>query len=327
MQARNAVMGKIHEALVDGTLHADEAKVLEEMSKMLKESFEVRFTSVLQSEFDGQCAVDDANVGTVSSSFLQKQDFGNLSTEQMSERGGAEQEKRYWRECSLARKTSSSFEWKESLQTKLTQRDNWSWGATASLTNTVLQVTTSWMTKQLTLRTAKTMQVAVDHRVTLQAPQCSKVLDCKPSRPLATDVMYFVTIATGLLSPCQSCCNLQHVLPEHQGDRLDIWGGNARASGASDGKGSVTSCTTRRGKKDRHSRVLEWRLRWDRQRWAAREPVDCSSQRLLSGCRRWIAFNDLDLCEELFAKFQRAGKVQNTAEMVVWKRRRSQQRS
>ena len=60
MQARNAVMGKIHEALADGTLHADEVKVLEEMSETLKESFEVRLKSVLQPQFDGQCAVDDA---------------------------------------------------------------------------------------------------------------------------------------------------------------------------------------------------------------------------------------------------------------------------
>ena len=38
-----------------------------------------------------------------------------------------------------------------------------------------------------------------------------------------------------------------------------------------------------------------------------------------------LAFNDLDLCKELLAKFETAGKVQNTAEMVAWKRRRSQQ--
>ena len=37
--ARNAVMGKIHEALAESTLHADEAKVLEEMAGTLKESF------------------------------------------------------------------------------------------------------------------------------------------------------------------------------------------------------------------------------------------------------------------------------------------------
>ena len=78
------------------------------MSETLKESFEVRLTSVLQSQFDSQCAVDDVKVGTVSSSLLKKQDFGDLSTEQMSERGGVEQERRYWRVYSLARKTSSS---------------------------------------------------------------------------------------------------------------------------------------------------------------------------------------------------------------------------
>ena len=58
-----------------------------------------------------------------------------------------------------------------------------------------------------------------------------------------------------------------------------------------------------------------------------RTSVDCSSPQWLSGCRRSIAFSDLDLCKELLAKFERAGKVQNTAEMVAWKRRRSQQRS
>ena len=78
------------------------------MSESLKESFEVRLTSVLQFQLDGQCAVDDVHVGTVSSSFLQNQDFGDLSTVQISERGGVEQEKRYWRVYSLARKTSSS---------------------------------------------------------------------------------------------------------------------------------------------------------------------------------------------------------------------------
>ena len=77
MQARNAVIGKIHEALADGTLHAGEVKVLEEMSETLKESFEVRLTSVLQFQFEGQCAVDDLNVGTVSSSLLKKQDCGD----------------------------------------------------------------------------------------------------------------------------------------------------------------------------------------------------------------------------------------------------------
>ena len=92
MQARSAVMGKIHEALADGTFHADEVKVLEEMC-------------VLQPQFDGQCAFDDVNVGTVSSPLLQKQDFGDLSTEQMSGREGVEQERRCWTEtsCTLLR--------------------------------------------------------------------------------------------------------------------------------------------------------------------------------------------------------------------------------
>ena len=69
MQARTAVLDKIHEALADGTFHVDEVKVLEEMSETLKESFEVRLTSVLQPQFDGQCAVDDVNVGMVSHNF------------------------------------------------------------------------------------------------------------------------------------------------------------------------------------------------------------------------------------------------------------------
>ena len=73
------------------------------MSEMLKESFEARLTSVLQSEFDGQCAVDDVNVGTVSSLLLKKQDFGDLSTVQISEHGGVEQEKRCWRVCTVLR--------------------------------------------------------------------------------------------------------------------------------------------------------------------------------------------------------------------------------
>ena len=77
-------------------LWTSSVKVLEEMSEMLKESFEIRLTSVRQSQFDGQCAVDDVNVGTVSSSLLKKQDFGDFSTVQLSERGGVEQERRCW---------------------------------------------------------------------------------------------------------------------------------------------------------------------------------------------------------------------------------------
>ena len=95
-------------------------KVLEEMSETLKESFEVRLTSVLQFQFDGQCAVDDVNVGTVSSSLLKKQDFGDLSTVQMSERGGVEQKKALLESVQSCEEDQFQFEWKESLQTKLT---------------------------------------------------------------------------------------------------------------------------------------------------------------------------------------------------------------
>ena len=86
------------------------------------------------------------------------------------------------------------------------------------------------------------MQVAVDNRVTLQAPEpLFKSAGLQTFKSSCTEVMNFVTSTSELLSPCQSCCNLQHVLPEHQGDRVDVPGGDARASGASDGRGSVTS--------------------------------------------------------------------------------------
>ena len=39
MQARNPVLGQIYEVLVDGTLHADEIKVLEEMSEITEGEF------------------------------------------------------------------------------------------------------------------------------------------------------------------------------------------------------------------------------------------------------------------------------------------------
>ena len=66
----------------------------------LVDASQVRLTSVLQPQSDGQYAVDDVNVGTVSSPFFQKQDFGDLSTEQMLERGGVGQERRCWTETS-----------------------------------------------------------------------------------------------------------------------------------------------------------------------------------------------------------------------------------
>ena len=78
----------------------------------------------------------------------------------------------------------------------------------------------------------------VENRVTLQAPESVfKSAGLQTFKTSCTDVMNFVTSTSGLLSPCQSCC----VLPEHQGDRVDVGGGDARASGASDGRGSVTS--------------------------------------------------------------------------------------
>ena len=98
-------------------------KVLEEMSESLKESFEVRLTSVLQFQFDGQCAVDDVNVGTVSSSFLKKQDFGDLSTVQISEQGGVEQEKRWWRECTVLRGKPVPVRLEEIVANQVDQRD------------------------------------------------------------------------------------------------------------------------------------------------------------------------------------------------------------
>ena len=98
-------------------------KVLEEMSESLKENFEVRLTSVLQSQFDGQCAVDDVNGGTVSSSFLKKQDFGDLSTVQISEQGGVEQEKRCWRECAVLRGRPVPVRLEEIVANQVDQRD------------------------------------------------------------------------------------------------------------------------------------------------------------------------------------------------------------
>ena len=82
----------------------------------------------------------------------------------------------------------------------------------------------------------------VGNRVTRQAPEPEfKSAGLQAFKTSCTDVMNFVTSTSELLSPCQSCCNLQHVLPEHQGDRVDVQGGDARGSGASDGRGSVTS--------------------------------------------------------------------------------------
>ena len=90
--------------------------------------------------------------------------------------------------------------------------------------------------EQSTLRTAKTMQVVngvshaklVENRVKLQAPEPEfKSAGLQAFKTSCTDVMNFVTSTSELLSPRQSCCNLQHVVPEHQGDRVDVPGGDA----------------------------------------------------------------------------------------------------
>ena len=90
---------------------------------MLKESFEVRLSSVRQFQFDGQCAIDDVKVGTVSSSFLKKQDFGDFSTVQISERGGVEQEKRCWRECTVLRGRPVPVRLEEIVANQVDQRN------------------------------------------------------------------------------------------------------------------------------------------------------------------------------------------------------------
>ena len=78
--------------------------------------------------------------------------------------------------------------------------------------------------------TAKTMQVVngvshaklVENRVTLQAPESVfKSAGLQTFKTSCTDVMNFVTSTSELLSTYQSCCNLQHMVPEHQGDRVD----------------------------------------------------------------------------------------------------------
>ena len=140
-------------------------------------------------------------------------------------------------------------DWKESLQTKLTNK------TLIMKSNSIIDQNSTpgdddLNDEQSTLRTAKTVQVVngVSHaklgenRVTLQAPEPEfKSAGLQTFKTSCTDVMNFVTSTSELLSTCQSCCNLQHMVPEHQGDRVDFPGGDARASGASDGRGSVTS--------------------------------------------------------------------------------------
>ena len=75
---------------------------------------------MLQSQFDGQCAFDDVNVGTVSSSLLKKQDFGDLSTEQISELEEFEQRNALLESVQSCEEDQFQSDWKESLQTMLT---------------------------------------------------------------------------------------------------------------------------------------------------------------------------------------------------------------
>ena len=59
------------------------------------------------------------------------------------------------------------------------------------------------------------MLVAIDNRVTRQAPEPEfKSAGLQAFKKSCTEVMNFVMSTSELLSPCQSCCNLQHVVPE-----------------------------------------------------------------------------------------------------------------
>ena len=79
-------------------------------------------------------------------------------------------------------------------------------------------------------------------QVTRHAPEPElKSAGSQAFKTSCTEVMNSVAITSELLTPCQSRCNLQHVLPKHQGDRGDVQGDDARASGASDGRGSPPS--------------------------------------------------------------------------------------
>ena len=125
------------------------------------------------------------------------------------------------------------FDWKESLQTKLTNKtlimrsnsiiDQYSASGDDDLNDETIDAEDSEDDAKL-----------VENRVTLQAPEPEfKSAGLQTFKTSCTDVMNFVTSTSELLSRCQSCCNLQHVLPEHQGDRVDVRGGDARATGAS----------------------------------------------------------------------------------------------
>ena len=90
--------------------------------------------------------------------------------------------------------------------------------------------------KQSTLRTAKTMQVVngvshaklVENRVTLQAPEPEfKSAGLQTFKTSGTDVMNFVTSTSEFCQRVSLVAISSTLLPEHQGDRVDVPGGDA----------------------------------------------------------------------------------------------------
>ena len=161
-------------------------KVLEEMSESLKESFEVSLTSVLQSQFDGQCAVDDVNVGTVSSSFRVGEFVQSCEEDQFQS------------------------DWKELLQTKLTNEtlimrsnsinDQNSTPGNDELNDETIDAKDSEDNAGCQWRV--THARLVENRVTLQAPEPEfKSAGLHAFKSSCTDVMNFVTSTSELLSP------------------------------------------------------------------------------------------------------------------------------
>ena len=157
-----------------------------------------------------------------------------------------------------------------------------------------------------------------DNRVTRQAPESGfKSAGSQAFKTSCTEVMNFVAI---------TYCNLQHVLPEHQGNRGDVQGGDARASGASDGRVSATSWQPGGARKIDIREYLSdvcGEINNDERHENQCGLLESAMAFRMSTLNR---FDDLDLCKEFLARFERAGKVQDTAEKVAWKRQRSQQR-
>ena len=152
--------------------------------------------------------------------FPQKQDFWNLSTEQMSVRGEVEQRKALLESVQSCEEDQFQLDRLESLQTKLTNEtlimkssgiiDQNSTPSDNELNDETIDAEDSEVDAKL-----------VDNRVTLQAPEPEfKSAGLQAFKTSCKEVMNFVTSTSELLTPCQSCCNLQHMLPEHQGDRV-----------------------------------------------------------------------------------------------------------